>query len=49
MASFAFGTQRISQHNLQYIKLFKGIFKDDRLDGVNQIVYKIFLELEQEV
>ena len=39
-------------HNLEYYLLDaieKGISKDDRLDGMNKIVYKVFLELEKEI
>ncbi len=39
-------------HNLEYYLLDaidKEIPKDDRLDGMNKIVYKVFLELEEEV
>ena len=39
-------------HNLEYYLLDaieKGISKDDRLDGMNKIVYKVFLELENEI
>ncbi|MEO1953423.1 MAG: aldo/keto reductase [Campylobacterales bacterium] len=39
-------------HNLEYYLLDaidKEIPKDDRLDGMNKIVYKVFLELEKEV
>ena len=39
-------------HNLEYYLLDaieKKIPKDDRLDGMNKIVYKVFLELEEEI
>jgi aryl-alcohol dehydrogenase-like predicted oxidoreductase len=39
-------------HNLEYYLLDainKDIPKDDRLDGMNKIVYKVFLELENEI
>jgi len=39
-------------HNLEYYlfdAISKEISKDDRLDGMNKIIYKVFLELENEV
>jgi aryl-alcohol dehydrogenase-like predicted oxidoreductase len=39
-------------YNIEYYlidAINKGINKDDRLDGMNKIIYKIFLELEKEV